>query len=108
MNLPRLHTLDDIATDPVEALRNHPAASRPKTIALAVEPLLIDRKGLARLLCRSIASLDRDAAAGRLPCPLRIGGSLRWKLSDIREWLDAGAPSGAEWNARKTAASGRK
>jgi predicted DNA-binding transcriptional regulator AlpA len=36
-------------------------------------------------------------AAGRLPAPVRIGGSVRWRLDEIRAWLDAGAPDRATW-----------
>jgi predicted DNA-binding transcriptional regulator AlpA len=67
--------------------------------AAAVEPLLVDRRELARLLSRSLASLDRDTAAGRVPRPLKIGASVRWKLSEIRAWVAAGCPDRETWEA---------
>lgn len=66
---------------------NPPAADAPPV------PLLIDIHHLAALLNRSVASLERDQAAGRLPAPVRVGGSKRWRLADIREWVAAGCPA---------------
>lgn len=75
--------------------------ARPE--APAVEPLLLDMAGLSRLLCRSQASLYRDAAAGRLPAPVRLGGSVRWRYSELVAWTEAGCPSRREWDARRAA-----
>jgi predicted DNA-binding transcriptional regulator AlpA len=36
-------------------------------------------------------------AGGKLPTPVRIGGSVRWRTDEIRRWLDAGAPDRATW-----------
>jgi len=59
----------------------------------AVEPLVVDINGLAKMLQRSVASLRRDEAQGRLPAGIRIGRSKRWRVANIEEWLAAGAPS---------------
>lgn len=56
-------------------------------------PLLIDIKCLAVLLNRSVASLERDQAAGRLPAPVRIGSSKKWRRADIEVWVAAGCPA---------------
>ena len=58
-----------------------------------LRPLLVDINRLAVLLGRSVASLERDQSAGRLPAPLRIGGSKKWRLSDIQAWVAAGCPA---------------
>ncbi len=55
-------------------------------------PLLIDIRQLAVLLNRSVPSLERDQAAGRLPAPVRIGGSKKWRRADIEAWVAAGCP----------------
>lgn len=70
-----------------------PAADAPPL------PLLIDIKCLAVLLNRSVASLERDQAAGRLPAPVRIGSSKKWRRADIEVWVAAGCPARA--TARK-------
>ncbi len=61
-------------------------------------PLLIDIRALAVLLDRSEASLERDQAAGRLPAPVWLGGSRKWRRAEIERWVDAGCPSQAEWS----------
>jgi predicted DNA-binding transcriptional regulator AlpA len=62
-------------------------------------PLLIDISALSKLLSRSVSALERDQAAGRLPPPVRIGGSKRWKLTAIEAWVAAGCPApGREGN----------
>lgn len=65
----------------------HPPATTPPV------PLLIDIHALAALLNRSVASLERDQAAGRLPAPVRIGGSKKWRRTDIEAWVAAGCPA---------------
>ena len=57
------------------------------------QPLVFDIRQLAHLLGRSVASLERDQAAGRLPSPVRIGGSKKWRRSDIEAWVAAGCPA---------------
>jgi len=73
-----------------------PADDRP-TPAPALEPLLLSARDLAAMLrlgLRTVRSMD---AAGKLPAPMRIGGSVRWRLDELRAWLDAGAPDRATW-----------
>ena len=101
--MPDTLPLRSSTADPIEATRDHLAAGRPPSLAAAVEPLLIDRKDLSRLLCRSVASLDRDTAAGRIPRPLRIGAGVRWKLSEIRLWVAANCPDRSTWEAIRDA-----
>ena len=56
--------------------------------------LLIDIGQLVVLLRRSAASLERDQAAGRLPAPVYVGGSRRWRRAEIEAWVAAGCPAG--------------
>jgi predicted DNA-binding transcriptional regulator AlpA len=60
-------------------------------------PLLVPVRDLARLLGRSVPSLRRDDAAGRLPAPVRIGGSKRWRATEIAAWVAVGCPARANW-----------
>lgn len=53
---------------------------------------LIDIKALSAVLSRSVSALERDQAAGRLPPPVRVGGSKRWRLADVHAWVAAGCP----------------
>ena len=114
MTRPNLHRANNIgSTDapagastvevqPVAALRNQFDGGRQQSLAAAVQPLLIDRRELARLMSVEVATLDRMRAAGRIPQPLMLSpGCVRWRLDDVRRWLDAGAPTAAEWAARR-------
>ncbi len=66
-----------------------PAPDRP--------PLLIDVEELAALLGRSVASLARDDAAGRLPTPVRLGASKKFRMDEVIAWVAAGCPPRAQW-----------
>jgi predicted DNA-binding transcriptional regulator AlpA len=59
----------------------------------------VDAKGLAELLPFAVRTIRTMDAAGKLPEPLRIGGRVAWRVSEIREWLAAGAPPRSEWAA---------
>ena len=72
--------------------------------ATATDPLLVDAAALAVLLAVSLRTVRTWDAGGRLPRPVRVGGAVRWRLDEIRRWLDAGAPCRDEWEARKAAA----
>lgn len=69
--------------------------------------LLIDIRELAVLLSRSVPALERDQAAGRLPAPVRVGGSRRWRRAEIEGWVAAGCPDRAGWDAIRAAGGHR-
>ncbi len=48
---------------------------------------------VAKMVAVSRRTISRLADAGKLPPPLRIGGSLRWRLADVRQWIAAGCPA---------------
>jgi hypothetical protein len=70
----------------------------------------VDFSGLAMLLCRSVASLYRDRAAGRLGVePVKLCGSVRFSVEEVRQWVKAGCPTRRDWQAIKAAqGNGRK
>ena len=53
---------------------------------------LLDVRQLAELLQLSKRTLYRLADCGAMPRGLRLGGSRRWRRSEIQRWLDAGCP----------------
>ncbi len=61
----------------------------------AGDPCLIAAADLARLLDISTRALWRLRSAGRLPQPIRLGGAVRWRLAEIKQWIAAGCP--ARW-----------
>ena len=80
-------------------LSDPPARTRRRKLS----PLVVDARRLAKLLCAGVRTVRTWDAAGKLPKPIRIGGRVVWRVAEIREWLAAGAPDRAAWEARKTA-----
>src|SRR5436309_9465627 len=102
--MPRLtlQRIDAVPDPPADALITE-ADRRQATPSAILVPLLVGIEDLAVLLSRSVPSLHRDDAAGRLPAALRIGGSKRWRYAEIVAWVEAGCPPRAEWAALTTA-----
>lgn len=57
-----------------------------------VEPVVVTAKQLAMMLQISKRTLFRMRSAGRLPKPVRVGGIVRWRLEDVRNWIANGCP----------------
>ncbi len=49
----------------------------------------------------STRQIHRLNAAGKIPSPIRIGGSVRWLADEITAWLKAGAPDRKTWEITK-------
>jgi predicted DNA-binding transcriptional regulator AlpA len=64
-------------------------------------PLVYDTVGLGQALGLSDRTVRRLDAAGKIPRALRVGGSKRWRLDEIRDWLAAGCPDRARWEQMK-------
>jgi len=64
---------------------------------------LLSAETLAGMLSLSKRTIFRLNSSGRLPKPLRIGGSLRWKSGDILRWIELGCCSRAEFNTKSSA-----
>ena len=60
---------------------------------------LLSAARLARLLDVSTRTIWRLRSAGKLPRSLEVGGSVRWKVSEIKRWIEMGCPSLDEWDA---------
>jgi excisionase family DNA binding protein len=58
---------------------------------------------LAVALQVSTRTLRRLEASGRLPMPVNVGRSVRWRRDEISAWLAAGAPKRREWEATRRA-----
>lgn len=61
---------------------------------------LVSANWPAKYLWVSRATLFRFRAAGRMPKPVKVGGIVRWRIEDVRVWVDAGCPPIDEWGAR--------
>jgi excisionase family DNA binding protein len=58
---------------------------------------------LAAALQVSTRTLYRLDSSGKLPRPVSVGRSLRWRRDEILAWLAAGAPKRREWEATRRA-----
>jgi predicted DNA-binding transcriptional regulator AlpA len=64
-------------------------------------PLLLTAKQAAAMCGKSLRTWRTWDAAGWIPRPVRIGRSTLWRADELREWVVAGCPRRAEWEARK-------
>ncbi len=53
---------------------------------------LIRIEELADLLSLSKRTVSRMMSSGRMPAPVRLGGSLRWQIDDVEQWIAKGCP----------------
>jgi len=58
---------------------------------------LLTAKQLGARLSLSKRQVFRLNSCGKIPAPIRIGGSVRWAESSIAQWLKAGAPDRKTW-----------
>ena len=101
--LPRL-ALDLAPLDPVEPMRDHPAASQ----SASVEAVLIPDTIAAALCGISRAHLHRLRSAGKWgPEAVRLGRKLLFNRESVIAWARAGCPDGATWRAMQAAAGRR-
>lgn len=63
-------------------------------------PVLIDARRAAELIHVSPATWFRMVAAGRTPAPIHLSpGCVRYRLSDLTRWIEAGCPRRSEFEA---------
>ena len=60
---------------------------------------LVNAERLGQLLKLSKRQIFRLRSSGKLPAPIRLGGSIRWMESTIIQWLRAGAPDRKTFDA---------
>lgn len=63
------------------------------------QSLLVDALEASKLLGVSRAHFYRMHNAGRVPLPVRLGGSVRWRVSELAAWVDAGMPNRQKWQS---------
>jgi len=59
--------------------------------------LLISAAELGKLLGVNKSTVWNWHSSGRIPMPVHIGGTTRWKAEEIRRWVEAGCPPRAQW-----------
>ncbi|AQQ09639.1 putative transcriptional regulator [Sedimentisphaera cyanobacteriorum] len=53
---------------------------------------LLTAKAVSEMLSLSKRQIFRLNCCGKMPAPIRIGGSVRWANSTIQSWIDMGCP----------------
>jgi prophage regulatory protein len=68
------------------------------------EALAVCARELAGMLDVSLRQVWRLNSAGKLPKPVRLGGSVRWARQEVLDWFDAGCPDRKTWEAMREVA----
>jgi predicted DNA-binding transcriptional regulator AlpA len=80
-----------------------PAAAATPSTPLVPRALLLRAREAAAACAVSLATWWRWDAAGRCPSAVRIGGTVRWRAEDLRDWIACGCPGRKEWETRRNA-----
>ena len=83
---------------------NQSLPGRPELPGLNAEvwigKLLLTARQAAALCAKSLRTWRAWDAAAWIPRPVRIGRSTLWRADELRDWVAAGCPRRAEWEAR--------
>lgn len=55
---------------------------------------------VARMLHVSIRQVWRLHSIGKLPNPVRLGSCVRWRVDEIRAFVEAGCPCRQKWESQ--------
>ena len=53
---------------------------------------LLNANTVGEMLSLSKRQIFRLKSCGKIPAPVKIGGSVRWIESEINQWIQAGSP----------------
>jgi predicted DNA-binding transcriptional regulator AlpA len=53
-------------------------------------PAMITAADFAAMLKVSVRTLWRLRSAGQVPEPVRLGGAVRWRLDEVKNWITGG------------------
>ena len=67
------------------------------------EPILLPAGAAARLLGISERHFYKLHSSGRVPKPIRLGRSVRWRADELRDWVAAGTPARDRWQGIREA-----
>lgn len=67
---------------------------------------LLSAKALSKILATSVRSIWRYRSAQALPEPVKVGGAIRWRQSDIEKWVHMGCPNRKEFETFKDMVAG--
>lgn len=61
---------------------------------------LLTVKDVAKALRVSPRQVWKLSSSGRLPAPVRLSRSVRWRSADIKRWVELGCPNREEFEAK--------
>ncbi len=64
------------------------------------DPRLLTAGDLAKRLRISLRQVRKLHSEALVPAPIRLGRSVRWRLSEIGEWIQANCPDRKTWENR--------
>lgn len=74
-------------------MREHQHILKPSVTYLTTcGCLLLDIDGMAEFLGIPTKAVRQMTWTTRLPIPFRLGGTLRWNIIRLLEWVEAGCP----------------
>lgn len=80
-----------------EAELGNPAHGRLATQQQSEQPLAVGAERAARMADVSRSTWYRLVSAGQAPTGFTLGRRRVWTVSELRAWLEAGAPPADEW-----------
>lgn len=96
---------DDLGRDEIDT----DAGTAPMVQLAAVEPVAVDPAQAAKLIGVSKSMFFKLVSAGRIgPAGVKLGRCVRFSLSELRAWGEAGMPPRHEWAARQGRNGGLK
>jgi len=72
-------------------------------IAETTKRLTTDARGAAGMFGKSRSAWLAGCARGDFPPGYRLGGSRRWSIADLENWLGHGCPPAVRWDRLRAA-----
>lgn len=75
------------------------------TDATTVEAALVDADAAAAMCGIHRATWYKAVSNGKAPASVRIGGVVRWRRTELEEWIAAGCPARQKWESMRAPAT---
>lgn len=71
-------------------------------------PPLLSAREAASLCGLGLSTWWRYLSSGKIPAPVRIGGSVRWRRNELHAWMAANCPPREKWEAMTSGCVGKR
>lgn len=62
---------------------------------------LLNVRDVAARVRVSVRQVWKLASSGRIPKPVRLGRSVRWRAAELQAWIEAGCPARDQWKQQR-------